>query len=101
MCFKIQKVEILTIIQFINSIIWGYFAYERGVNFFSMLIMMLWVGLMGGMVYCNVVYMILEHREISQSEKEISLNLLNLFNFFGIIGGSLLSFILVNTLYYD
>ncbi len=91
----------MTLAQFVNCIIWGYIAYERGVNFYIMLVMMLWVGLMGGTVYCNVVYMILESKDIRQSEKEISMNLLNLFNFLGIITGSLLSVILVNTLYID
>ena len=60
---------------------------------------MIWVGLMGGTVYANVVYMIIEDEKIAQGEKEVSMNLLNIANFMGIILGALISMILVNTIY--
>jgi hypothetical protein len=57
--------------------------------------------MMGGLVYANAAYLIIESNDISHRDKEISMNLLNLFNFLGIILGAFLSFILENTLYLD
>jgi CLN3 protein. len=85
--------------QFINAIAWGIIAYYGGVALSIMCFLMIWVGLMGGTVYANVVYMIIEDEKIAQGEKEVSMNLLNIANFMGIILGALISMILVNTIY--
>ena len=96
---KIRRVHYLTCMQFINAIAWGIIAYYGGVALSIMCFLMIWVGLMGGTVYANVVYMIIEDEKIAQGEKEVSMNLLNIANFMGIILGALISMILVNTIY--
>ncbi len=85
--------------QFFNAIAWGVIAYYGGIKLSVMCFLMIWVGLMGGTVYANVVYMVIENEKIEQGEKEISMNLLNIANFMGIIFGALISMILVNTIY--
>lgn len=89
----------MTCMQCINAIVWGIIAYYGGVALSIMCFLMIWVGLMGGTVYANVVFMIIEDEKIAQGEKEVSMNLLNIANFMGIILGALISMILVNTIY--
>jgi uncharacterized protein (UPF0264 family) len=51
---------------------------------------MILTGLFGGLVYANVLWMILEMKEIAKGEKEIAVNILNIMNFTGIITGALI-----------
>jgi uncharacterized membrane protein len=82
-------------------IIWGYLAYIGGTDLIIMYPLMFYVGCLGGIVYANAAFMVIESKDISHKDKEIAMNLLNLFNFLGIVSGAILSFILENTIYLD
>ena len=58
---------------------------------------MIWVGLMGGAAYVNVMYNLLESHELVRREKELALTLTGVFNDIGILSASLVSLLLVNT----
>jgi len=85
----------------VNCAIWGYIAYDQNVNDYFLFPYMIIAGLFGGTIYANVLYMLLKDRRIKKREKEIAVNILNIFNFLGIICGASLSLILVNTIYSD
>lgn len=96
--YKVKHIEIPTMLQIINAVAWFFVAFYTETNIILLCVWMLWVGIMGGVVYANIVYMIINNKAISQTEKEISMNILNLFNFLGIILGSVLSFLLENVI---
>ena len=58
----------------------------------------IWVGIMGGASYVNVLHGILELKTLKKSEKEMALSLSLLFNDTGILLATILSLILANTL---
>jgi hypothetical protein len=58
---------------------------------------MIWVGLMGGSSYVNVMYNILESPNLPKNEKELALTLTTVCNDIGILLASLLSLLLANT----
>jgi predicted MFS family arabinose efflux permease len=66
-------------------------------NFYIGFVFMVWVGLMGGGSYVNVMYQILESPNLAKSEKELALTLTTVCNDIGILTASLLSLLLANT----
>ncbi len=58
---------------------------------------MVWVGLMGGSSYVNVMYNILESEKLAKSEKELAMTMTGVCNDIGILSASLLSLLLANT----
>ena len=59
-----------------------------------------WVGLMGGASYVNVLNAILDLETLDKTEKEMALSLTLLFNDTGILCASITSLILSNTILY-
>ena len=59
-----------------------------------------WVGLMGGGAYVNVVHGLLEKEDLALEEKESAISLSLMFNDIGILLASILSLLLDN-LYFD
>lgn len=98
-CFTIEKVGILTALQFINFVFWAFIAYLGTFSLEFQFILMLWVGLLGGASYVNVVYLLLQTRKIRNEDKEVSFNILSIANDFGVLAASLLSLVLANTYY--
>jgi hypothetical protein len=58
---------------------------------------MIWVGLMGGGSYVNVMYQMLENPLLDRNEKELALTLTTVFDDIGILSASILSLVLDNT----
>ena len=58
---------------------------------------MIWVGLIGGGSYVNVMYRMLESPELGRNEKELALTLTTVCDDIGILSASLLSLLLDNT----
>ena len=56
--------------------------------------LMIWVGLMAGCSYVNVMYQILESPKLAKSEKELALTITTVGNDVGILLASLTSFVL-------
>ncbi len=59
--------------------------------------MMVFVGLMGGASYVNVMYCILESPSLHRTEKELAMTLTTVCNDIGILSASLFSLLLDNT----
>jgi CLN3 protein len=58
---------------------------------------MIWVGLMGGGAFVNVMYQILESTTLKRTEKELALTMTSICDDMGILTASLLSLLLDNT----
>lgn len=56
--------------------------------------LMIWVGLMGGSSYVNVMYQIMKTDDLKDNEKELALTICTAANDIGILSASLLSLIL-------
>jgi len=61
--------------------------------------MLIWVGLMGGASYVNVLHAMLDLNTLDKTEKESAMSLSLFFNDFGILLATTLSLILGNTLF--
>ena len=66
-------------------------------NFYIMFLLMIWVGLMAGSSYVNVMYQILESPKLMQNEKELALTITTVGNDLGILLASIVSVILTST----
>lgn len=66
-----------------------------------MFAIMVWVGLMGGGSYVNVMYQILESPKLQRNEKELALTITTVCNDIGILTASLLALLLDNTAFKD
>jgi len=78
--------------------VWLLFAYAKNANEIVMMIWMLFVGLQGGAAYVNVLYMVLESKEITKNEKEIATSCITVMDDVGITFSSLLELVLDSTL---
>ena len=58
---------------------------------------MIWVGLMGGCSYVNVVFNILEKKDVGKAEKELAMNICTCFNDVGVLLASIFVLIMDNT----
>lgn len=98
---KIKKVWILTVLQAINFLL--LFLNARFLIFDSVYVvspLVVWVGLMGGGSYVNVLHGIRELETLDQTEKESAMSLCMLFNDSGILLASIFSVIMSNTILY-
>lgn len=59
---------------------------------------MLFVGLMGGASYVNVMYLIINSDIIPKREKELSANIVSIFNDIGVMTASLFSLLCDNVI---
>ena len=64
-----------------------------------MLPMLIWVGLMGGASYVNVLHAMLELETLDKRERESAMSLSLFFNDLGILCATIFSLILANTLF--
>ncbi len=60
---------------------------------------LVWVGMMGGASYVNVLHGILELKTLNKQERESAMSLSLFFNDFGILSASAFSLILANTIF--
>jgi len=86
--FKFPWVTILTILQFINSLVFGSIAYTRWLDIRYQIPLMLWVGMMGGCSLMNCMYNILSHTKLKKKDKEVVINAAGFFNDVGILAAS-------------
>ena len=95
--FKVKKVWILTSFQIINFGLWLFIALFKFVNIYVQFLLMIWVGLMGGCSYVNVMYLILEDPFITKNEKELAVNLCTVTNDTGILISAIYVLLMDNT----
>lgn len=88
----------MTILQVFNFVFWLFntiFLFVE--NYYALFALMVWVGLMGGGSYVNVMYHILESPNLQRNEKELALTITTVCNDIGILAASLLALLLDNT----
>ena len=95
----IKLVEIFTICQAINLVLWFTqvlypFVHISWICFAHLII----VGLFGGSAYVGCFYFVLEAKDIDSHLKELSINIGTIFNDCGILTSSLVVLLLDNTL---
>eukprot|EP01016_Furgasonia_blochmanni_P017808 TRINITY_DN2047_c0_g1_i19.p1 TRINITY_DN2047_c0_g1~~TRINITY_DN2047_c0_g1_i19.p1 ORF type:complete len:561 (-),score=83.75 TRINITY_DN2047_c0_g1_i19:239-1876(-) len=100
---KIKKVGVLTLLQLVNFFIWFFIAWQKvkygtDYNVYPQFALMVWVGVMGGASYVNVMYLLLSHPKLRKEQKELSLNVTAFFNDIGILSASIWALVMSNSL---
>jgi hypothetical protein len=99
---KIKRVEIVTILQTINFVFFLLnliFLFVE--NLWICFGLMIWVGLMAGCSYVNVMYQILESPLLQANEKELALTITTVGNDLGILLASITSTVLGATIFHQ
>jgi hypothetical protein len=93
----IEKVWIMTALQF------GFFCFFAlnafwafCTDLFVLFGIMVFVGLMGGSSYVNVIFQIRQSKKLDATEKELALNMLAVFDDIGILMASLTSLAMIS-----
>eukprot|EP01065_Artemidia_motanka_P026201 TRINITY_DN31119_c0_g1_i1.p1 TRINITY_DN31119_c0_g1~~TRINITY_DN31119_c0_g1_i1.p1 ORF type:complete len:502 (+),score=200.67 TRINITY_DN31119_c0_g1_i1:59-1507(+) len=98
---KIRRVDILTWLQLVNMVVWLTLAKTKWLGeppaLFPLLPMMLFVGLLGGASYVNVFHLVQTEPKLSGLDKELAMNIGGLYVNFGIVFGSVVTLVFVNT----
>jgi battenin len=96
---KIQNIGILTFLQFINFTLMMINAkYMLVESLWILCPVLIFVGLMGGGSYVNVLHQILELETLDKTERESAMSLSLFFNDLGILNASVVSIVLSNTI---
>ena len=96
---KIRKIWIVTLLQLINFILWAWIGYSKPLGLPPMFVLMVWVGLMGGCSYVNVLYGILESTKIEKKDKEMAINIVSMCNNIGVLSAAATALVLEVTIY--
>jgi len=97
---KIDRVEILSLLQLINFIVLGYNAYFFQVaSPYILAPIFIWTGLMGGGSYVNCIHGLVSTDMLKKNEREGAISISLMMNDVGILGASILSLVLANTVF--
>ena len=96
---KVKRVWIVTFLQLINFILWAWIGYSKPLGLTPMFLLMVWVGLMGGCSYVNVLYSILESTKIEKKDKEMAINIVSMCNNIGVLSAAATALVLEVTIY--
>lgn len=95
----INMVEIFTILQLANFIIWVAQFYTGFIaSAWIAIVHLVFIGLMGGSSYVGCFYFLLNSKEIHSNIKELSVNIASIFNDVGIFSASVTILVLDNTI---
>ncbi|BFZ04039.1 hypothetical protein BsWGS_07078 [Bradybaena similaris] len=86
--FTIRRVEILTIWQLVNMVLWIVDDHYKFLPVAALPALMIVVGLLGGASYVNIFYLILHGEGFPHEDRELCVNLTCLFITLGIVLGS-------------
>ncbi|XP_053384064.1 battenin-like isoform X2 [Mercenaria mercenaria] len=95
--FQIRKVHILSILQFINMMLWLIDVHYKFLPVSILPSLMIYVGLLGGASYVNIFYLLLHDDKYPDKDRELCINITALFITFGIIGGTAVETLLFST----
>ncbi|XP_046373340.2 battenin-like [Haliotis rufescens] len=95
---QIQRVEVLSALQFINMIIWIIDVHYKFLPVAVLPAFMVYVGLLGGASYVNIFYILLHSDRFPAKDKELCINLTALFITIGICIGTGMETALFTTL---
>eukprot|EP01095_Lingulamoeba_sp_RSL-Kostka_P009610 TRINITY_DN3337_c0_g3_i1.p1 TRINITY_DN3337_c0_g3~~TRINITY_DN3337_c0_g3_i1.p1 ORF type:complete len:421 (-),score=68.55 TRINITY_DN3337_c0_g3_i1:186-1448(-) len=96
---KIHRIEILTILQFFNFLLWYSQAVWFWINIYVQFVLMFYVGLLGGASYVNCFYRILNMKNISVQDKDLAVNFTAIFITVGITASSLADLVIDNLIF--
>lgn len=101
--FKIKHIGVLTLLQFINFVLWIVQADIHFVQGYPIIwvlfVHMFYVGLLGGSSYVNVFYLVLHDDKVPVKDREYCVNISAFANTFGITASSIVIIILDVTLW--
>jgi battenin len=96
---NIKAVEMFTILQLINLLIWVIEFYTGFITIAWVAILhLVFIGLMGGSAYVGCFYFLLNSKDIPANMKELSVNIGSIFNDIGIFSASIAILVLDNTI---
>ena len=95
--FKINKVEILTILQGLNFTLWILQDRYKFMNIYLQFVVMVYVGLLGGASYVNTFYKLLNDKDIAEKDRELVVNLSAISINIGIVTASAFVILMDNT----
>jgi len=97
---KIKRVWILSAIQATFWTLWLVNSFTVWLQYFiALFAIMIFVGLMGGASYVNVVYCIRNSERLDRNEKELTMIMSTVFNDIGMLAASITSLILTTAAY--
>jgi battenin len=93
---KIHRIERLTILQAVNFALWASNSYLHFLPLWTLFPLMIYVGLIGGAMYVNVFYLLLEEScsPVPLEDRELAINFSCALSNFGVILSSVLELIL-------
>lgn len=94
---RIQRVEVLTILQGINMFIWLFDVHYKFMPTSILPAVMIYVGLLGGASYVNIFYRLLHDDIYPDKDRELCINIVAIFITLGIVLGTVSETILFNT----
>jgi len=94
---KITRVEIVTVLQAINFVLWILEAKYHFINVWVQYPLMVYVGLLGGASYVNVFYLLLHDQSIQEHDKELCINIAAFAITTGITAAALFTLLMDNT----
>lgn len=103
--FTINRFGILTFLQFINVILWHIQCYtlffSKYIGIWFEYILMIYVGLLGGLMYVNVIHNLLCDRINipNKNDRELCLNIVLIHIVFGMLSSSIYTLIMDNTFF--
>ncbi|ETO32174.1 Batten's disease protein Cln3 family protein [Reticulomyxa filosa] len=89
----------LTSLQGINFVLWHFHCEYNWFPQWLQFVWMIYVGLLGGAMYVNVVYSILSDTKITKKDKELCMNIMSIWVNFGIIMSSAYEIVIDNTFF--
>lgn len=98
--FKCRRFWLMIIGLLILDII--YFVHSLTGTVMTLVVMyinIVFIGFLGGVIFCNLIYISLENGELEKSEKEITLNLLTIFGDVGVLASSIVGLVVPKLLY--
>ncbi|KAK2946298.1 putative Cln3 protein [Blattamonas nauphoetae] len=103
-CVKIRRVWIMTLLQFLNLVLWIFqdaFQFVRGGFMWFLYAHTIFVGLMGGGMYVNVFYLILNDKEkgLTNEDRELATNITMIYINLGITSAALINILMQNVIF--
>lgn len=93
---KIQRVELITIGQFVIWILYATTAWYHWMAIEYQLVMMFVCGLFGGGSFVNCYYLLLNNQTLDKSTREVAIGLMGLLNDLGVLSASVFALMVSN-----
>ncbi|KAK2943661.1 putative CLN3 protein [Blattamonas nauphoetae] len=101
-CIKIKRVWIMTLLQGLNFVLWMFvagFQFVKGYWIFALFAHTIFVGLMGGGMYVNTFYLIMQKKDATGDDKELASNMTMIYITIGITLASLFSLLMTEVFF--